>query len=152
MDHTLTNYGVFRLPFRPQSFCFGGLADRTITLLPIKTIKRVTVLAVCFFSVLRRYGIALSQCVFSPRRQTQMLDSHAIPTATNVVDDHIFRDIAKMVPINYAMCPPAFSSKKENSISINVFLSFINQAIILFFRFFDKSTMFVLRHRHALIS
>jgi len=149
MDYPLTGYRVLRFPFCPQAFCLCRLTDRAITLLSIKTIKRMAIFTKCFLSVLRWNRLALAQCVFSPRRQTQVLDSHTIPMTTNMVHDHSLWDVAKVMPIHHAMRPSALSPKKENAISIRVFLSVVNQAVSLTFGFSNKSAVFSLRHCHV---
>lgn len=149
MDHTLAANGVLLFPLCPETFRFLGLANRAIPLIPVSSIKKMSVLAVRLSGILRRYRVAFPQSVFSCCGKPEMAYRDAGPVHAGMVYHQLRRDAPVVMPVNDSMSAPIFLPEKENPISILIDAAFENKAFALSDHSTEKSFLFRFCHRHG---
>jgi len=142
MVSKLTQNTTFFSPFAMQSFTFGSLTNRAVSLFSVLPIKRVSIFTMSLSRIystnISRIKVILlnSQCSKVSRINTSS------PT-TNVVNNKTFGNISDMHVVGNSMSPSPKSFKEESSVPIfvgvglpHVTFSFLNPFTIKSNKFF----------------
>lgn len=120
MVSTLTFDGIFCHPFSTESFRLRCLADRTITLFAVFSVKWMTIFTMCPHSIYSRYRTRVDKTVLLRCYNPKMGNVNTVSILTNMVYKHTIRYITAIKVISHSMGASITMFIKKYAIAIFV--------------------------------